>query len=123
MRPGGVLYVVEIHPFMWPWSDSPEPELQFPYFGHVESHDAVGSYTDRTLPTKHNHVYEHNWAIGPVVTAVINAGLTVELVGEHAIGVEQRWPFMVRDEDGFWVMPKDRPSIPQMWSLRARRAG
>jgi 2-polyprenyl-3-methyl-5-hydroxy-6-metoxy-1,4-benzoquinol methylase len=121
VKPGGVLYVVEIHPFMWPWSDSDEPELQYPYFGDVESHDATGSYTDRTLATKHNHVFEHNWSIGPVITAVVKAGLTVELVGEHEIGVEQRWPFMVRDRGGFWVMPDDRPSIPQLWSLRARK--
>ena len=46
-----------------------------------------------------------------------------ELVGEHEMGVQQRWPFMVRGRDGFWHMPKDRPSIPQMWSVRARKAG
>ncbi|MEY2460289.1 MAG: hypothetical protein QOG30_2119 [Acidimicrobiaceae bacterium] len=121
VKPGGVLYVVEIHPFLWPWGDADEPELQFPYFGDVESHDAIGSYTDRSLETERNHVFEHNWAMGPVITAVVKAGLTVELVAEHAIGVEQHWPFMIRDQDGFWVMPEDRPSIPQLWSLRARK--
>jgi hypothetical protein len=35
--------------------------------------------------------------------------------------MEQRWPFMRRDRDGFWVMPDDRPAIPQLWSLRARK--
>jgi SAM-dependent methyltransferase len=120
VKPGGVLYVVEIHPFLWSFDDTPEPELRFPYFGDVESDDAVGSYTDRQLPTEHNRVFEHNWSIGPVVTAVVNAGLTVELVGEHPMGVEQKWPFMVRGKDGFWRMPPDRPSIPQIWTLRAR---
>jgi len=108
---------------VWPFSDTDEPELGFPYFGDVESVDAFGSYTDRELETKHNHVFERNWGMGPVITAVVNAGLTVELVSEHEIGVQQRWPFMVLDADGFWVMPDDRPSIPQMWSLRARRLG
>jgi 2-polyprenyl-3-methyl-5-hydroxy-6-metoxy-1,4-benzoquinol methylase len=121
VKPGGVLYVVEIHPFTWPFADTEEPELQFSYFGDVESDDAFGSYTDRALQTKHNKVFEHNWGIGPVITAVVNAGLTVELVGEHEIGMEQKWPFMVRDADGFWVMPSDRPAIPQLWSLRARQ--
>jgi 2-polyprenyl-3-methyl-5-hydroxy-6-metoxy-1,4-benzoquinol methylase len=120
VRPGGVLYVLEIHPFLWPFGDTPEPELAYSYFGVVESDDAFGSYTDRALPTEHNHVYEHNWGIGPVVTAAVKAGLTVELVAEHEIGVEQKWPFMVRGRDRFWRMPKDRPSIPQLWSLRAR---
>ena len=122
VKPGGVLYVVEIHPFLWTFADTDEPELQFPYFGDVESTDAYGSYTDRSLKTRRNHVFEHNWSIGPVLTAIIEAGLVVELVSEHELGVEQKWPFMVRSNDGFWRMPKDRPSIPQTWSLRARRS-
>lgn len=121
VRPGGVLYVVEIHPFLWPFADSDEPEVLYPYFGDVESDDAFGSYTDRQLETAHNHVFEHNWGIGSVVTAVIRAGLTIELVGEHEMGVEQKWPWMVRGDDGFWRMPADRPSLPQLWSLRARK--
>ena len=121
VKPGGLLYVVEIHPFLWTFADGDEPELEFPYFGDVESTNAFGSYTDRSLDTKHNHVFEHNWSIGPVVTAVVAAGLVVELVAEHEIGVEQKWPFMVRDADGFWRMPPGRPSIPQLWSLRARK--
>src|SRR5438309_452874 len=112
---------VEIHPFLWGFADTGEPELRYSYFGDVESTDAFGSYTDRKLKTKHNHVFEHNWSIGPVVTAAIKAGLNVELVAEHEIGVEQKWPFMVRGRDGYWRMPKDRPSIPQLWSLRARK--
>jgi SAM-dependent methyltransferase len=121
VEPGGVLYVVEIHPFLWPFGDSPEPELAYPYFGVVESDDAFGSYTDRALPTEHNHVLERNWAMGDVITAAVRAGMTIELVGEHEMGVEQKWPFMVRGRDRFWRMPSDRPSIPQLWSLRARR--
>jgi SAM-dependent methyltransferase len=121
VKPSGVLYVVEIHPFLWPFADTPDPELAYSYFGVVESDDAYGSYTDRSLATEHNHVFEHNWGMGLVITAVVNAGLTLELVGEHEMGVEQKWPFMVRGRDRFWRMPKDRPSIPQLWSLRARR--
>ena len=121
IKPGGVLYVVEIHPFLWPFAETDEPELRYPYFGAVESDDAYGSYTDRSLDTKHNHVYEQNWSMGPVLTAAIDAGLVVELVGEHEIGVEQKWPFMVRGKDRYWRMPKGRPSIPQLWSMRARK--
>jgi ubiquinone/menaquinone biosynthesis C-methylase UbiE len=117
----GVLYVVEIHPFLWPFAETPDPELAYPYFGVIESDDAFGSYTDRSLPTEHNHVYERNWAMGDVITAVVRAGMTIELVGEHEMGVEQKWPFMVRGRDRFWRMPRGRPSIPQLWSLRARR--
>ena len=39
-------------PFLWPFGDTPDPELAYPYFGVVESDDAFGSYTDRALPTR-----------------------------------------------------------------------
>jgi SAM-dependent methyltransferase len=121
VKPGGVLYIVEIHPFLWPFADTDEPELQFSYFGDLESDDAFGSYTDRSLETEHNHVFEHNWSMGPVITAAIAADLVVELVAEHDIGMEQKWPWMVRGDDGFWRVPADRPSVPQLWWLRARK--
>ena len=60
---------------------------------------------------------------GPVCVLLVGVPGFEELVGEHEMGVQQRWPFMVRGRDGFWRMPKDRPSIPQMWSFRARKAG
>ena len=58
--------------------------------------------------------------MGPVITAVVGAGLTVELVGEHEMGVEQKWPFMVRGRRPFLAHARRTArSIPQLWSLRA----
>ncbi len=123
LRPGGVLYVVEIHPFLWPFADdAEEPVVAWPYFGPIVSEDSYGSYTDRDLPTEHNTTHERSWGFGPVLTAVVRAGLVIELVAEHPIGVEQVWPFMERGPDGHhWVIPDDRPSLPLTWSFRARR--
>lgn len=124
VRPGGVLYVVEIHPFLWPFADgTDEPVIAYPYFGALVSDDAAGSYTDGDLATVHNTVHERNWGFGPVITAVVRAGLTVELVAEHDVGVQQVWPFMQRVDDGrgLWGMPPGRPSLPLLWSARARR--
>lgn len=123
LRPGGVLYLVEIHPFLWPFDDdTEEPVVAWPYFGPIVWHDATGSYTDRTMETEHNTTHEQNWGIGPVVTAIVRAGLVIELISEHPIGVEQVWPFMERSEavGGCWVIPPGRPQLPLLWSLRAR---
>jgi 2-polyprenyl-3-methyl-5-hydroxy-6-metoxy-1,4-benzoquinol methylase len=124
LRPGGVLYLVEIHPFLWPFDDdTEEPVVAWPYFGPIVWHDATGSYTDRELKTEHNTTHEQNWGIGAVITAIVRAGLVIELVAEHPLGVEQVWPFMERVEGaagGWWIMPPDRPQLPLLWSLRAR---
>ena len=55
-----------------------------------------------------------------MIIADVRAGMTIELVGEHDMGVEQKSLFMVRGRDPLWRMPKERPSIPRLWSLRAR---
>jgi SAM-dependent methyltransferase len=121
LRKGGVLYLVEIHPFLWSIGDGEEPAVRWDYFSALESDSANGSYTDRALPTEHNTVNERNPGFGPVITAVIDAGLVVELVSEHPVGVEQVWPFMEQGEDRLWRMPEHLPQIPLTWSMRARR--
>jgi SAM-dependent methyltransferase len=121
LRPGGVLYLVEIHPVLWSFSDGEAPALRWDYFAELESDSADGSYTDRSLTTVNNDVCEHNPGFGPVISAAIRAGLVIELVREHAVGVEQVWPFMEQGPDRLWRVPDHLPQLPLLWSLRARR--
>lgn len=122
LRRRGLFYLVEIHPFLWSFSDGDEPALRWDYFAALESDSANGSYTDRSLATVQNTVCERNPGFGPVITALIEAGLVIELVSEHPVGVEQVWPFMEQGADRLWRMPAQLPQIPLLWSLRARPA-
>ena len=119
LRPGGVVYIVEIHPFLWTFDA--ESGRSFDYFDVISSDDAVGSYTDRSLATVNNVVVERNPGFAPVLNALVGAGLTIELVGEHAVGVEQYRPELVQGPDRLWRMPEGAPKIPMLWSVRARR--
>ena len=124
VKPGGVLYVVEIHPFLWPFAeDTEETTFEWSYFGPITWDGSAGTYTDGALTTEHNTACEHNWSMGPVLTAVVRVGLVIEQVAEHAIGVQQRWPWMepAPGRPDLWQVPQDRPQIPLMWSFRARR--
>ena len=126
VRPGGVLYLVEIHPMLWPFDDeSPEPVVEWDYFGPISWGGSAGTYTDGKITTEHNTTCERNWGFGPVLSAVVRAGLTVEHVAEHPIGVQQLWPWMepVPDRDDLWRVPSTRPRLPLLWSFRARRPG
>jgi hypothetical protein len=53
--------------------------------------------------------------LGDVVTAVIEAGLTIELLREHDFTAFQRRPFLAEGR-----MPERRPRLPLMFCQRAR---
>jgi len=122
LRPGGFLYLAEFHPIGWVFADE-DLTLAYPYF-QTEALvlDDEGSYADPAAATVHNRTFSWNHALGDVVTAVIEAGLTVELLREYPHTLFQRWPFLERRDDAFHL-PADMPSLPLMFSLRARRAG
>ncbi len=49
-----------------------------------------------TAATRHNRTVEWHHGLGAVVTAVIDAGFTVEMLHEFDYTLFPRWPFLVR---------------------------
>jgi hypothetical protein len=54
-----------------------------------------------------------------VVSALIDAGLRIELLHEHDHTLFPRWPMLRREADGVYRLPDATPSLPLMYSLRA----
>ncbi|HET6949369.1 MAG TPA: class I SAM-dependent methyltransferase [Acidimicrobiales bacterium] len=120
--PGGTLYLAEFHPFHAVLGDD-DLTVRYPYF-HDEPQrfdDGAGTYADLGAATTHNVTVEWTHGLGAVVTAVVAAGFTVELLHELDYTLFPRWPFLVKDGDTY-RLPDDVPRIPLMYSLRARRA-
>ena len=127
VKPGGIFYVTEIHPVALAFEDkgvgAGELRLAYPYWSHAESlrFDASGSYADPAAPIE--GLVEHDWdhSLGEIVTALIDAGLTVEFLHEFDF-VE--WPveFLVEGLDGRWRLPPGtKGELPLFFSLRARK--
>ncbi len=121
VEPGGVLYVSEFHPFTHVFADA-DLTVAYDYF-HDEPvvWDEPGTYADMTAKTVNNRSYEWNHGLGAVVSAIIDAGLQIEFLHEHDITEFERWPMLVRGDDGRYRLPEGTPSLPLMYSLRARR--
>jgi hypothetical protein len=118
VAPGGRFYLVEFHPITDVFADD-DLTVTRSYFAPGELViDEAGTYADPDAATVHNRTVEWQHGLGDVVSALIGAGLRVELLREHDATAFARWPFLVRD-GRTWRMPDGMPSLPLMYSLRA----
>lgn len=132
LRPGGAFFIADGHPTMWMFDGEAEDGLhvRYPYFQPPEPLEippTVGNYADPTATvTKTAYSWPH--AISDVVMALVRAGLHIEDFREHAHAAWKAFPFLVEDAaegtgpgERCFRMPPDRPQIPLMFSLRARK--
>ncbi|HKE72243.1 MAG TPA: class I SAM-dependent methyltransferase [Acidimicrobiales bacterium] len=119
--PGGVLYLVEFHPLHSILGDE-DLTVTHPYFhaGAQVFDDGEGTYADLDAATDANVTVEWTHGLGEVLSAVLAAGYTIELFHEFDHTLFPRWPFL-EERDGIYRMPAGMPSLPLMYSLRARR--
>ena len=129
VRPGGFLYVTEIHPVAQVFeNEGVEPgelRLAYPYWSHPEPlrFEVKGSYADREAPT--DGLVEYGWdhSLGEILTSLADAGLRLEFLHEFDF---VRWPvdFLVEGEDGRWRLPDgSKGSLPLFFSLKATKPG
>lgn len=128
VRPGGTFYINEIHPVVQAFENEGvgrgELRLAYPYWEHQEplTFEVQGSYADPTADA--GDVVEHGWdhGLGEIVTALVEAGLRIESLVEHA-SLDWALDFLVqRPGEPGWCLPADAGGeLPLMFSLRATR--
>jgi SAM-dependent methyltransferase len=119
LSPGATFYLAEFHPFTDVFADE-GLTVAHPYF-HDDPlvWDEPGTYADLEAKTMHNRSIEWSHGLGSVVSALIDAGLRIELLHEHDYTLFPRWPMLRREADGTYRFPDATPSLPLMYSLRA----
>src|SRR5215213_749018 len=122
LKPGGFLYLTEFHPLTDVFGDE-DLSVEHDYFQDENPRvwDELGTYADFDAETTNNITYEWNHTLGKVVSAVISAGLNVELLHEFDYTMFPRWPFLEKSGFDTYRLPQGTPQIPLMYSLRARK--
>jgi SAM-dependent methyltransferase len=126
LRPGGTFYMAENHPFADVFSDAAtesELRVQYPYFPSPEpvAEEVSGSYADRSAALANRVSYTWSHSLSEIVMVLLEAGLQLEFLHEHPRCAYQRFPWMTRDADGWWSLPRDKGSLPLLFSLRAHK--
>jgi SAM-dependent methyltransferase len=127
VRPGGFLYVTEIHPVANVFENEGvapgELRLAYPYWSHPDPlrFDVKGSYADPDAPTEGLVEYGWSHSLGEIVTALVDAGLRLEFLHEFDF---VSWPvdFLVQGDDDRWRLPNGvKGSLPLFFSLKATK--
>lgn len=131
VAPGGIFYITEVHPVAQVFEDEGvapgELRLAYPYWEHRDPlvFEVKGSYADPTADVGDQR--EHGWdhGLGEIVTALIDAGLTLEWLRESPV-LDWGTDFLVETEPGsgrFQLPPGTAGELPLMFSLLARKPG
>lgn len=126
--PGGRLFLLEFHPILSTLSDDgPFFDPSYPYFWREEG--VVSSdgddYAEGVGVLDPMPSIEWPHPIGDVVTALIGAGLEIQLLKEHDVIAYAPWQVLERvpGEAMLWRLPENQPQIPLEYSLRAIKRG
>lgn len=136
LRVGGRFVVVDFHPVAAMFDD--DWRLVAPYGGgrHVSSPEGVGDYVGASgeglTPAEYRegvtdfqnphacHLYQ--WGIGEIITALAQAGLTIETLREYPyVNGERCFPGLKIQRGRQLTLPDHVPDFPLMFGIAARR--
>ncbi len=140
LRPGGRFITVDFHPVWNILGDDWTLALAYSYFGkpeHETWEEGIGDYVAMELATAdpsgkiqgvqnfHNPypIHEFKWGIGDIVTALLDAGLTLTTLREYPYSNSAHFPEMRSLGDGRFAPPEHVPPIPLMYAIAARKEG
>lgn len=137
LRPGGRFVYVDFHPFSMVFDE--HFKVAYPYFGFgkpLRWEDGVSDYVGIVGPAlapsgfiegetkfKNPHaVHEFQWGIGEVMQSLIVAGLNIEEVKEYPYSNGAKlFEDLVEVEGQRFARPDDKPNLPLMWGVVARK--
>ncbi len=131
LKPGGELYLLEGHPFALTL-DQPDRETggtgplrpTFNYFssGVPLVFEADTTYTGEATKLANTRSHEFSHGIGEVLSALLEAGLTLTYFKEHDSLAWSLWGMMREGPDRMFRLPEGHPNLPLSFSLKARKA-
>lgn len=124
LRPGGRLFLREGHPVLWSIDEriSEHLAIDFPYFEQADPlvWEEDGTYVQTDAAFVHNVTHSWNHGLGEVVTALLDAGLTLTQLVEHDSVPWEAIPgqmTLLPDEE--WRLTEAPERLPHTYTLQA----
>jgi SAM-dependent methyltransferase len=128
LRPGGRLFIRDGHPMLYS-IDDPRGDGQlyvaFPYFEQAEPQvwDQGGTYVATDAVFTHNVTHEWSHGIGEIVTALLDAGMTLTGLVEHDSVPWNALPGMMTESGGEWRLTEKPERLAASFTIQAVKNG
>lgn len=122
LKPGGVFYMYEFHPFMCVFAYEGTPRLFYPYFHSAQPicEEVTGSYAGAEPGvTRITHEWTHG--MGDIINSLLAAGLRLEWLHEFPFVNYAAHPFLTQGDDGLWRYGDPPHSLPLTFSIKAAK--
>lgn len=120
LRPGGRLVLVDMHPAFQTLASVDPLVADWPYGGGQPQREAVsGTYADAAVDHAAQETVQYPYSLGEIVTAAVNAGLTVRRLGEHVDTDLDPRGILTQSPDGRYRLPLGDTHLPILYSLTA----
>lgn len=122
LKPGGKFVMCDFHPFVW-MLDEEYTNIHYSYFNHETiTTDTTGSYA--SPKDLHPPMKEHGWnhPFSELFTALLNAGLLMEIMCEYDGSPYNCFPGMEKHADGLYRFAKWQNRFPLVYGVRFRKA-
>ncbi|MBN1147057.1 MAG: class I SAM-dependent methyltransferase [Anaerolineales bacterium] len=125
LKPGGVFYVMEMHPFFQVFEEPAEGRLEvsLPYFHSAEPtvwDDDYPDYADEEY-TPQRPSYEWQWPLSDILNALIGAGLQIQSFHEYERLFFKLFAGMEELRPGWYKYPGYEGRLPLIFTLKAAK--
>ncbi|MBW1297109.1 class I SAM-dependent methyltransferase [Aquimarina litoralis] len=103
LKPGGMFYIVEFHPIVWMFDYlDKEPKVKYGYHQKEAIYEEYqGTYADMNSDMISKE-YGWNHGLGQVISALSEAGLTIEYLKEYDESPYNVFPNMIKNDNGMF---------------------
>ena len=123
LKPGGSFYIVEFHPVLYMFDDNTGTKFEFAYFSSDRRplvFSGEVSYADPDAEQPRRTLYQWVHSLGDVVTAMANAGLTIEWLHEFDFSPYEIFPWLHQRRTDEYVATH-LPPTPHLFSVQAHK--
>lgn len=128
LRPGGRLFIRDGHPMLWSLEDGRDDDLLVVRYQYFETAgplvtDEPGTYVATDAVIEHGVTYSWNHGIGEIVTALLEAGLTLTGLVEHETVPWEALPGqMIQAGQGEWRLADNPARVACTFTIQAVKA-